>query len=224
MKKLCIAVAAAMLLSLTACSAFKKEETEASHAEQALPEAVAPGDIPEGNTTPAGAVAGLLDAVIKWDMGVAAQFMTSGGDEAAAGAYRAVLLPFIERMEYEVGAERITGDAAVVDVAVTAVDASQAFTGLTVAAARYAVSESLSGGEVDMQAFVQDYLSEQVDFSELTRTKRFAEVHLVRDGMGRWRLDSANPENRGFYNALSGGLLDTVTGLQELAERYNINW
>lgn len=212
----CLLLACLLAAGLGGCTE-KKNEPEEDFGRS--PQEIALAD----NSTPEGAVIGLMEAIIRLDMGVAAQFISGGGDGPLGMLYQDIMLPFVERLEYEVGAARITGDTAVVDIAILAVDAEGALNDLVLAGAKYLIGQMLRRESADLRGFVAEYAA-GLDVGAMTRVRRDAAVLLVRDSAGKWRLDADNEENYGFLNALSGGLLGALVRLQELADEYGISW
>lgn len=167
------------------------------------------------NTTPSGAVVGLAEALRTWDLGLAAQWMALAPQGPFTDAYHNVLAPALARMELEVGAERVEGDTAWVDVAVTAVDVGGALGNLGADAASYLAGCMISHSQADWSEFLEEYLF-TASAEEMLRVRRDATAYLVRDSAGKWRIDANSPENREFCNALTGGLLDVLEQLEHL--------
>lgn len=167
------------------------------------------------NTSPSGAVIGLAQALNNWDLGLAAQWMALAPQGPFTDAYQNVLAPALARMELELGAERIQGDCAWVDVSVTAVDVGGALGGLSADAASYLVGCMISKSQADWGEFLTEYLTE-ANAEEMLRVRRDATVYLMQDSGGKWRIDANSPENREFCNALTGGLLNVLDQLEQL--------
>ncbi len=167
------------------------------------------------NTSPSGAVVGLAEALKNWDLGLAAQWMALAPQGPFTDAYQNVLAPALARMELELGAERIEGTFAWVDVSVTAVDVGGGLGSLSADAASYLVSCMIGQSQADWGEFLTAYLAE-TNTEEMLRVRRDATVYLTQDSGGKWRIDANSPENRAFCNALTGGLLDVLDQLEQL--------
>lgn len=168
------------------------------------------------NSTPEGAVVGVLNALRDWDLGLAAQWMAHTPENAFSSAYYDILSPTLGRMEYQIGGQKINGERAQVDVSILAVDISSALGSLSADAAVYLTSCILRDDDADWAVFFSRYM-EELDMEQMVRVQRDATVHLVEDSGGRWRVDFTSADNRSFYNALTGGLPETIEKLQALA-------
>jgi len=181
-------------------------------------------DQPQGGTglqnaqplTPGQSLNLLLHAWRDWDLSTASQFIRTPGVEVFSEHYRDALAPFAERMEFNVNVERVTGNTAVVDVAVYAVDFEQALGDLTENAANYLVHRELDSSTPDWPLFLAEYVSRLENIEELMRIQRTAPAYLVQTENGNWVLDAEDPENAAFYNAVSGGLLDLLDKLEQV--------
>lgn len=168
------------------------------------------------NTTPSGAVVGLLTALRDWDLGIAAQWMSELPPTPFTEAYHNILAPVLSRIEFDTGAEKIVGQTAMVDVSIISVDLGVAFGDITSKAAGYLLSSALSHDEPDWTDFLAGYVAE-LNVEEMMRIKRQATAYLVQDSGGKWRLDTQSPDNRDFYNAVTGGLISTMEALKQVA-------
>lgn len=168
------------------------------------------------NTTPSGAIVGLLTALRDWDLGIAAQWMGDMPVSPFTEAYHSALAPALSRMEFDIGAEKIMGRTAMVDVSITSVDFGVAFGDITTKAAAYLLTSALDHDEPDWSEFLASYLSE-LNPDEMIRVKRQATAFLIQDSGGKWRLDTQNSDNRDFYNAITGGLVSTMEALKQVA-------
>ena len=165
---------------------------------------------------PADTVNGLLRALRDWDLAVAAQWMTTTQETIFSDRYRDVLAPVSERIEFNTSVERIRGDHAVVEVAIYAVDLQKALGDLTDNAANYLLHRELEGAEPNWPEFIAGQMTRLDDADHLIRVKRTAPAHLVVDANANWFLDAQNPDNRDFFNAASGGLLDLIEKLEQV--------
>ena len=166
---------------------------------------------------PAHTVNGLLRALRDWDLAAGAQWMTTTQETIFSDRYRGVLAPVSERIEFNTGVERITGNSAIVEVAIYAVDLQKALGDLSENAANYLRHRELEGAEPCWPKFVAEQLARlEDDVSSLIRIRRTAPAHLVMDENSNWFFDAQNPDNRDFYNAASGGLLDLIEKLEQV--------
>ena len=166
--------------------------------------------------TPADSVTHLLRALRDWDLAASSQWMTPATDLIFSGTYRGALGPLITRIEFNTRVERISGTTAIVDVSVYAVDLRTALGDLTEHAANYLLHRELEDSPHDWPAFLAEHVARLEDTNSLIRVMRSAPAHLVMDQGGNWLLDADNPDNRDFYNAVSGGLLDLLDMLDEV--------
>ena len=172
---------------------------------------IAAGD----SSTPSGAVVGALGALRDWDLELAAQWMSEAPDGIFTDAYRQVLASALARLEFEPGSERVTGNTAIVDVSVIAVDMSAALGDISADAARFLHGSAAEDTDPNWASFLEQYIN-IMDVDGLIRIRRTTTAHLIQDSEGQWRLDTHNPANRGFYNVVSGGLIDILDVLGEV--------
>ena len=170
--------------------------------------------------TPAESLSDLLWALRDWDLVAVARWSTPAGDTIFTDAYRGVLVPAVTRLEYNTRVERITGNSAIVEVSVYAVDFGLALGSLTESASNYLAHAQLEGITPDWPQFLAEHVSRLENIDTLLRAMRTAPVHLVADSNDNWLFEAGNPENRDFYNAVSGGLLDILEYLLELQGEY----
>jgi len=166
--------------------------------------------------TPTDAVTGLLRALRDWDLISAAQWMAPAQGGVFFNTYHSVLAPMAGRIEFNTNVERITGSNAVVEISIYAVDLQSALGDLTDDAANYLLHRELEDTDPDWPAFLAEHVSRLEDIPSLIRVKRTAPVHLILDESGNWLFDAGNPDNTGFYNAVSGGLFDLLERLGQV--------
>ncbi|MCL2857287.1 MAG: hypothetical protein FWE19_06160 [Oscillospiraceae bacterium] len=170
--------------------------------------------------TPAEALGDLLWALRDWDLIAVARWSTPAPDTIFTDAYRGVLVPAVTRLEYNTRVERASGSSAIVEVSVYAVDFGLALGDLTESASNYLAHIQLEGGTPNWPQFLGEHVSRLENMDSLIRVMRTAPAHLVADSQGNWLFEAGNPENRDFFNAVSGGLLDILDLLWELQAEY----
>ncbi|MDR2909577.1 MAG: hypothetical protein LBU86_06820 [Oscillospiraceae bacterium] len=209
---LLIAAAVIVVMMRVIASRGKEDPPITEHAPYDTSNALA---APTDNSAPEGAVEGMLTALREWDTGLIAQWMSEVPEGAVSDAYHGILVPTLARIEFEAGPAKITGDTAMVDVSVTAVDIGGALGDLSVDAAGYLLTCSMDNTEPDWGAFLAGYM-DIMDVEGLLRVNRRSTAHLIKDAGGKWRLDAGNPENLDFYNAVTGGLPEVIETLQNV--------
>jgi len=170
--------------------------------------------------TPAESLSDLLWALRDWDLLAVARWSTPAPDTIFTDAYRGVLVPAVTRLEYNTRVERVSGGNAIVEVSVYAVDFGLALGDLTENASNYLAHVQLEGGTPDWPQFLSEHVARLENVDSLIRVMRTAPVHLVADSHNNWLFEAGNPENRDFYNAVSGGLVDILEHLLELQAEY----
>ena len=175
---------------------------------------------PAESLTPAESLGDLLWALRDWDLLAVARWSTPASDTIFTETYRGVLVPAVTRLEYNTRVERVTGKAAIVEVSVYAVDLCLALGNLTDSASNYLAHVQLEGTVPNWPQFLSEHMARLENVDSLIRVMRTAPAHLVADSNGNWLFEAGNPENRDFYNAVSGGLLDILDLLLELQVEY----
>ncbi|MCL2578812.1 MAG: hypothetical protein FWE32_02155 [Oscillospiraceae bacterium] len=166
--------------------------------------------------TPSQSLDVLLHALRDWNLGTASQFISPAGVDIFSDSYREALGPLIDRLEFGIRVERITEQAAVVEVAVYAIDFDRALGNMTEHAANYLLHRELDSSQPNWPEFLAEHVARLENPDQLIRVQRTATVHMIQAETGHWVLDGENPENRAFYNAVSGGLLDMIDRLAEV--------
>jgi len=170
--------------------------------------------------TPAESLGDLLWALRDWDLLAVARWSTPAPDTIFTDAYRGVLVPAVTRLEYNTRVERVSGSNAIVEVSVYAVDFGLALGSLTESATNYLTHVQLEGTTPNWPQFLSEHVSRLENIDTLIRVMRTAPAHLVGDSNNNWLFEAGNPENRDFYNAVSGGLLDILDELLELQAEF----
>jgi len=166
--------------------------------------------------TPADVVDGLLRAVRSWDLASATHWSTPAQGTIFTDAYRNVLTPFIYRIEWNARVQRIIEDYAIVEVSVYAVDLRSALGDLRENAANYLLHRQLENAEPDLLLFLGEHIARLEEPENNMRVMRTAKAHLIKDSRGNWMFDAQIPENAGFHNAVSGGLVEMLETLSQV--------
>lgn len=213
-KTLCFLLAMLMTLGFASCR--KKEKVEEQPISSASASLASEASEPDP-TTPEGAVVLLVSDVKTWDSEKASTFISQAtGRDALPEAYGEVVAPILQRLDISVGNSRITGDTAIVDASVTAVDAQRALSDVLVQAMGYVALQQAGGNTKDSETLLAEYIVDNVDFSKLSTIKTDCTIHLVEGADGEWKLDMNDPKNLGFLNAASGGMVDLAETMRGL--------
>ena len=222
-KILIVGIAALVCIAgITAALILGGQEDAAPHTPPLTPQqGEGPGGARQAESlTPAESLGDLLWALRDWDLLAVARWSTPAPDTIFTDAYRSVLVPAVTRLEYNTRVERITGSSAIVEVSVYAVDLSLALGNLTESASNYLAHVQLEGTMPDWPQFLTEHISRLENVDSLLRVMRTAPAHLVADSNGNWLFEAGNPQNRDFYNAVSGGLLDMLDVFLEMQAEY----
>lgn len=126
-------------------------------------------------------------------------------NSAFANEEAMMLEAMYSQFDYKIGDSAINGDTATVAAEITMVDMGAAFTAYMTAA-----MEHIDEADWDADG---SYFAEMIKGGD-TATKDFSvTVNMVKDADGAWTV--AAEGNDALYNALTGGLLDSLTGFGE---------
>ena len=107
------------------------------------------------------------------------------------------------RFSYKIGESKIDGDTATVAVTMTMVDMGEAFSAYMSAA-----MEHLDEANWDADG---SYFAEMIKGEDVATTDFSVTVNMEKNADGVWAV--AKEGNEALYNALTGGLLDSLSGL-----------
>jgi hypothetical protein len=229
MKK-AIAFSLAALMLFAGCSRLFTREapSQAPPKSEASPAPAPPAPAPSkpesepDKTTPQGAAEGLLQEIVAIDEDsvkeLAAKYLSS---QPVPDAYIDLLTPITSRVTYDVGKATIDGGKARVAIAVTSVDAESAIKGVLPGALAHYAALQLTGRDVsEPEKILAKYAAENIDWDKLPTVKTDTALHLVKGENGEWQVDSQNPENMAFIDAVTGGAITVASELQGLAQNF----
>jgi hypothetical protein len=195
--------------------------SEAAPAPAKPPESSKPESEPD-KTTPQGAAEELLEEIVEIDEAsvkdLAAKYLSS---QPVPDAYLELLTPITSRVTYDVGKAVIEGNEARVAITVTSVDAESAIKGVIPGALAHFAALQLTGRDVsEPEKILAKYAAENIDWDNLPTVKTETTLYLKLDENGEWQVNTQNPENMAFINAVTGGALNVATELQGLVQNF----
>ena len=195
-----------------------KSESESARESESEPPA-APED--DGAEAAKKAVADLLDSLKNWDEDAIDRLMADlVPDGSLPPTYKKVVRPIFESIDYTIGNAKVDGDTAVVDVAVTTVDARSALNKVLSGAVTYVAARQLMGASGTPEEHLIDYLADKIDWRNLSTIRTNTSVYLIRGGDGGWKVDASDADNLDFLNAITGGAVEVIKSLQDLAAQF----
>ena len=115
--------------------------------------------------------------------------------------------------KYEISNEKIDGNKATVDVKLTTYDMGAAFTAFAGEYFTQAFTLAFSGtSEEELNALAETLLSEKLTAAEKNYHQTVTVSLTQKDD--KWMIDKFE-ENGVFFNAITGGIIDAVNGLNE---------
>lgn len=195
--------------------------------EQSSPESSEPGassseEVDDEAAAAKKAVADLLDSLKNWDEDAVDKLMAEMmPDVTLPSTYKKVLRPICESLEYELGNAKAEGGYAEVDVSITSLDARSALNKVISGAVAYVAAKQLMGAAGTPEEHLIDYLADKIDWRNLSTVRTDATVYLVKAGDGTWKVDATNGDNMGFLDAITGGAVEVIKSLQELAAQFS---
>lgn len=217
MKKLFLFLCCAMLCVVaTAC---QKQDSTDPGSSSAVEQIVLPDP-----TRPDGAIAALMEGLKSWDTDAFSSYLPEGFsvDKQVPPQFRQIIADAFAQMEYQITHTQITGDTAAVEMTITAVEASSAASKAISAATSYAVKQQLIQAEIDIPTMI-DTVVDAVDISSLPTQTATCTVYMVKQTDGTWHPDTTDERNLDFLNAASGGSMELVNSVMELADQYGFS-
>lgn len=233
MKKI-LAISFVMLMIFAGCSVLKNpaddsdtnskspdKKTPSSSKESSKPESSAASKTAE-NKAPDKVAEELLDNMSSLDEAKIRELAdTYFTGQSIPDAYYGVLKPISERMTYKIGDYKINGDKAEVNVTITSVDAQSAISSILPGAGAHLVAMQISGKDIsNPEQILAEYAAKNITWDSLPTVTTKATLYLIKGDDGEWQIDSGNPDNYGFANAISGGGIEAAENLKGLVERF----
>lgn len=211
-------LAAAVAVGFTACQLFHRNE-EPSEPEPSSQEELLPDP-----STPAGAIAELLESAKQWDTDTVNRYLPEGMDTETSipEELRGLLQQSLERLEYKVGEANVDGNRARVETEITSVNAESAVTDAAAAVVGYVAKQKLTGKNVDDYTEITRIAIDAIDASKLPLVTSSATAYLIQDQDGTWKLDLEDEKNLPFLNAVSGGSIEMTAKIKDIAAEYGI--
>lgn len=211
-------LAAAIAAGFTACQLFHRNE-EPSEPEPSSQEELLPDP-----STPAGAIAELLESAKQWDTDTVNRYLPEGIDTETSipEELRGLLQQSLERLEYKVGEANVDGNRARVETEITSVNAESAVTDAAAAVVGYVAKQKLTGKNVDDYTEITRIAIDAIDASKLPLVTSSATAYLIQDQDGTWKLDLEDEKNLPFLNAVSGGSIEMTAKIKNIAAEYGI--
>lgn len=110
--------------------------------------------------------------------------------------------PLLQKLEYEIGNSKITGNRAVVDLSLTAPDIRGIARDIAIEAAAVFSITRLLNKPVDFSDQLRRRVSSALESNDILCIRTDLAVYLVRGGDGRWKIDLSDKRNFDFIAAL----------------------
>jgi hypothetical protein len=174
--------------------------------------------------TPEGAMSGLLDSAKEWDAAAIGDYLPEGSaiTSLVPAEFEGVVSSLLSRTEYTVLDSETNGDAATVEVELTAVDAGEALEDAISGIVAEIAMGQLTGEPIDDYAALIDKSIQSIDVDDLPTRTTTATAYMTRGADGDWELDTKDTSNLPFLNAATGGAMDVAQQLTDLATTYGI--
>lgn len=135
--------------------------------------------------------------------------------------YYDLIKPIAKRVTYKIGSAKIDGDKAAVDVSISAIDAQSAFNSVVPGAIAHLAALQITGKDISSpEKILAEYAAKNIKWDELPTIKTDSTLYLVIGADGEWKVDTNNPDNLEFVNAISGGAVNLAQSLTTFAERF----
>ncbi|MDL2233710.1 DUF5105 domain-containing protein [Ruminococcaceae bacterium OttesenSCG-928-L11] len=225
------ALCTALLLGLTACTTTNpvppgsESEPGAPTTATSGPEsATSEPEAEEATDGPSHVVKQFLTALKALDTSTMQQFLTDPDSEGAILQVDGSMdfhdrlgmdfaRAYLSAVDFSVDGETVRGNSAKVELSLSVPDLTDVITKLVVEITKYATSQALKGAPVDAEAFLLDYIADNVKVEELPVASKTVSVSMRREDDGSWRIDNSAKVNFGLVDALTGGILEKLEGL-----------